>query len=495
MEGAEGGRLSGEWRGSSRTVTGLKCRRCRQALVEDRKVVEGEDLFHIPDEDLPPWISQAIEQGGWTKGKLVCPSCQARVGGFDFVSRAVAMSPVHLVKSKVDPICPPVQTSQLLNTQQGVHELDQDQPQPLNTHQGVQELELDQPQPLNTDQGVQELDLAHPQSVQEPVTQQDSPKLDRSEDGRSELLPSSCESEESNESNTSSDHPEASMEESSDDEEILVLRSKRQKEKMRRRRRRKETATQQRIRAKEVKQEEERKEAKMKELLEAEPELSVLSDDSICPVCLDLLHEPFQVEPCGHIFCEPCLRRLGQKNPMNCTCPLCRTKIGFCKHLAATSREIREEYEALYLKRKKFERSTPVFSYPLPWQPGWRNLIRGRPLGGNRFLVRDNRAEVVRAILHQVPYYIPPVMIANLINIGIFAFMMGVIEVFPNLLAIFMGSGKNLSLALNSSLEGELIPETSGDLTVSSLEEGQAESTLDLDPELPGGQVWCVVLG
>jgi len=89
-----------------------------------------------------------------------------------------------------------------------------------------------------------------------------------------------------------------------------------------------------RLRAKIVKKENERKEAKLKELLEGEPELSELGDDSICPVCLDLLHEPFQVEPCGHIFCEPCLRRLGQKNPMNCTCPLCRTKIGFCKHLA-----------------------------------------------------------------------------------------------------------------------------------------------------------------
>ena len=33
------------------------------------------------------------------------------------------------------------------------------------------------------------------------------------------------------------------------------------------------------------------------------------------------------------------------------------------------------------LRRKKFERSTPVFSYPLPWTPGWRNLLRGRPLG------------------------------------------------------------------------------------------------------------------
>ena len=82
---------------------------------------------------------------------------------------------------------------------------------------------------------------------------------------------------------------------------------------------------------------------KHQELLEGEPELSELADDVICPVCLDLLHEPFQVEPCGHIFCEPCLRRLGQKNPMNCSCPLCRTKIGFCKHLAVRIWKIKKK--------------------------------------------------------------------------------------------------------------------------------------------------------
>jgi hypothetical protein len=31
------------------------------------------------------------------------------------------------------------------------------------------------------------------------------------------------------------------------------------------------------------------------ELLAGDPELDKLSDDVICPVCLDLLHEPFQV--------------------------------------------------------------------------------------------------------------------------------------------------------------------------------------------------------
>jgi len=167
-------------------------------------------------------------------------------------------------------------------------------------------------------------------------------------------------SEEENENNAASEHMEDSRESSSSEDEY-VLRSKRQKDKMRKKRRRKETLDKDRQRAKEVAEEQARRDAKLKELLEGEPELSVLSEDIVCPVCLDLLHEPYQVEPCGHIFCEPCLRRLGQKNPMSCSCPLCRTKIGFCKHLAATSREIREEYESLYLKRKKFERSTPVF--------------------------------------------------------------------------------------------------------------------------------------
>ena len=78
----------------------------------------------------------------------------------------------------------------------------------------------------------------------------------------------------------------------------------------------------------------------------------------------------------------------------------------------------------------------------------------------------------MRAILHQIPYYIPPVMIANLINIGIFAFMMGFIEVFPNLLAIIFGSGKNMSLPLNVTE----LSETSGDLL--PLEEGDAERSL-----------------
>lgn len=39
-------------------------------------------------------------QGSWTKGKLLCPGCSVRLGGFDYVTRAT--EPVYLVRSKVD---------------------------------------------------------------------------------------------------------------------------------------------------------------------------------------------------------------------------------------------------------------------------------------------------------------------------------------------------------------------------------------------------------
>ena len=44
---------------------------------------------------------------------------------------------------------------------------------------------------------------------------------------------------------------------------------------------------------------------------------------------------------------------------------------------------IRESYPDLYKKRRTTEKSTNVYEMPLPWRPGWRNLVSGRALGGN----------------------------------------------------------------------------------------------------------------
>jgi hypothetical protein len=56
--------------------------------------------------------------------------------------------------------------------------------------------------------------------------------------------------------------------------------------------------------------------------------------------------------------------------------------------------------------------------------------------------VRDNQADYLRAVLHQLPYYIPSVLFANVINIFIFAVVMGAVELLPNLLLMLSGSGK-----------------------------------------------------
>ena len=106
----------------------LKCRKCRFLVVEQppHKILsptgletdgdqESSNTFNICDENLPQWISAAVEevmsdcvscslsspvQAGWTKGKLSCPGCGARLGGFDYVTRASL--PVYIVRSKVD---------------------------------------------------------------------------------------------------------------------------------------------------------------------------------------------------------------------------------------------------------------------------------------------------------------------------------------------------------------------------------------------------------
>ena len=50
--------------------------------------------------------------------------------------------------------------------------------------------------------------------------------------------------------------------------------------------------------------------------------------DLICAICLDIFYRPTTLYPCGHIFCDPCLRRLS--NAQIVRCPICRTRIMRC---------------------------------------------------------------------------------------------------------------------------------------------------------------------
>lgn len=46
-----------------------------------------------------------------------------------------------------------------------------------------------------------------------------------------------------------------------------------------------------------------------------------------CAVCLDIYFSPYSCQPCGHVFCEPCLRTIAKNRPAYTPCPLCRTLI------------------------------------------------------------------------------------------------------------------------------------------------------------------------
>ena len=97
-----------------------------------------------------------------------------------------------------------------------------------------------------------------------------------------------------------------------------------------------------------------------------------------------------------------------------------------------TSR-IKASYPEMAERRRKFEKSSnpSVFNMPLPWTPGWRNLFSGRPMGGNAFETRSY-SELFRRVVQQMPYYIPPVLLANLINLVFFVFLLFAVEVSTN---------------------------------------------------------------
>ena len=113
---------------------------------------------------------------------------------------------------------------------------------------------------------------------------------------------------------------------------------------------------------------------------------------------------------------------------------------------------IKESYPDLYQKRRTSEKRTNVYEMPLPWRPGWRNLVSGRALGGNR-MGASTLFDYLKTIVQLLPYYIPPVVIANLINMIFFFFLLGAVEVIPILSGLLQ---KSANKVLNSKIETSL---------------------------------------
>uniref|UniRef100_A0A671WTL5 Ring finger protein 180b n=1 Tax=Sparus aurata TaxID=8175 RepID=A0A671WTL5_SPAAU len=108
-----------------------------------------------------------------------------------------------------------------------------------------------------------------------------------------------------------------------------------------------------------------------------------------CAVCLDVYFSPYSCQPCGHTFCEPCLRTIAKNRPTNTTCPLCRTLIShtnFHKELNQTAKTF---FPKVYYARKQSFQGASCEKWPLPscrkrfhtfWGEQRRAAIAGRRL-------------------------------------------------------------------------------------------------------------------
>ncbi|KAJ8347020.1 hypothetical protein SKAU_G00284210 [Synaphobranchus kaupii] len=85
-----------------------------------------------------------------------------------------------------------------------------------------------------------------------------------------------------------------------------------------------------------------------------------------CAVCLDVFFSPHMCQPCGHVFCEPCLRTLARNRPASTPCPLCRTLITHVLLQKELSHTTKTFFPKLYLKRKQYFQTAGCARWPLP---------------------------------------------------------------------------------------------------------------------------------
>ena len=90
------------------------------------------------------------------------------------------------------------------------------------------------------------------------------------------------------------------------------------------------------------------------------------SGENDCAVCIDLLYNPIKIIPCGHIFCEPCVKRLRQtETQRDVPCPLCRQTIESCVHDTELQVKLQLKYPDEMRQRKINAEESPI-SLPLP---------------------------------------------------------------------------------------------------------------------------------
>ncbi|XP_019965275.2 E3 ubiquitin-protein ligase RNF180 [Paralichthys olivaceus] len=89
-------------------------------------------------------------------------------------------------------------------------------------------------------------------------------------------------------------------------------------------------------------------------------------DGLTCAVCLDVYFSPHSCQPCGHVFCEPCLRTLAKNRPTNTPCPLCRTLISHTDLHKELNHTVKTFFPKVYYGRQLTFQKAQYTKWPLP---------------------------------------------------------------------------------------------------------------------------------
>ncbi|XP_061119310.1 E3 ubiquitin-protein ligase RNF180-like isoform X2 [Conger conger] len=374
---------------TSGKVPVLRCRKCRKCVVDasclltmntvDDVAAECK-IWHMDFDNLPAWILASIHQACWTSGRLSCQHCGARLGGFNFLSQPRCPCgrdlSVHLSRSRLDqdyrrseftsggpprerrvgrlPVrggpreaTPPV--AEALETEPRLSNAGPVLSSPLPEGPGglrrtahrksrasdycgggragtgltgsfsdspqtrpLAEAPPHQPRPSAAGQQEEGPETTHLQEV--PTPRRRRPSLTSTDEG---------------------EEPQEGAEQTTPLRSLLLDRpvppprlSRRERNRLksqRRKERRRERWVQkclhqhtQRLMGSVASSENEDEDAGAG---------SAGSEGLTCAVCLDVFFSPHVCQPCGHVFCEPCLRTLAKNRPTSTPCPLCRTLI------------------------------------------------------------------------------------------------------------------------------------------------------------------------
>uniref|UniRef100_A0A3P8ZWT5 RING-type domain-containing protein n=1 Tax=Esox lucius TaxID=8010 RepID=A0A3P8ZWT5_ESOLU len=293
-------------------------------------------VWHMNVETLPEWILTSVRQAQWTVGKLNCENCGARLGSFNFLKCTKCPcgqeSIMHLSKSRVDQDCSRsihVATAPKMGGRRGQCCL-----------KGA-------PGGAGQVSGPDKPEAGDDYLVGSPLCYLPPGSTPFAVRGPGVSLITEEEVDEEGRGRTPSEPGQAQA-------VVPQCFSKREKNRLksqRRKRRKKElwlNSQVQSLTGMRTESEEEDREA------------------YTCAVCLDVYFSPYSCQPCGHIFCEPCLRTLAKNRPTNTPCPLCRTLISqtlFQKELNQTAKAF---FPVIYHSRKHNFQNSKCAKWPLP---------------------------------------------------------------------------------------------------------------------------------